>query len=362
MASRPERLHRALRRRLRGPVLNGSGTFDAIAARRAFGDALLERFPFDAFVSKTITLEPRQGNPPPRLWETPAGLINSIGLPNKGLDGFLESDLPQLAELPVPLIVSVMGFSRDELARLVAAVGARDEVAMLELNVSCPNVETGLVMGADPAETAAAVERVRSESQKPLIVKLTPNAADPGGRGPRRRGGGCGRRLAREHAQGHGAPPGDPRAVARRPHRRGVRSGDPRDRPRAGGERLGEGRDPRYRHGRHLDRPSGGRFPRRGRHRHRDRHRELPRPRRRPADRRRARRHLPYRGHTPPQPRRSSEPVWGTREGCFSADCGNFLVRSAHRSNLLNQNPCKQPEKRSRTPNRPQAKVEVKVN
>ena len=165
--------------RLRGPVLNGSGTFDAIAARRAFGDALVERFPFDAFVSKTITLEPRQGNPPPRLWETPAGLINSIGLPNKGLDGFLESDLPQLAELPVPLVVSVMGFGRDELARLVAAAGARDEVAMLELNVSCPNVETGLVMGADPAETAAAVERVRPESDKPLIVKLTPNAADP---------------------------------------------------------------------------------------------------------------------------------------------------------------------------------------
>ena len=165
--------------RLRGPVLNGSGTFDAIAARRAFGDALIERFPFDAFVSKTITLEPRQGNPPPRLWETPAGLINSIGLPNKGLEGFLESDLPQLTELPVPLIVSVMGFTRDELARLVAAVGARDEVAMLELNVSCPNVETGLVMGADPAETAAAVERVRAETDRPLIVKLTPNAVDP---------------------------------------------------------------------------------------------------------------------------------------------------------------------------------------
>jgi dihydroorotate dehydrogenase (NAD+) catalytic subunit len=165
--------------RLRGPVLNGSGTFDAIAARRAFGDALIERFPFDAFVSKTITAEPRQGNPPPRLWETPAGLINSIGLPNKGLTGFLESDLPQLAELPVPLIVSVMGFTRDELAALVAAVGEREEVAMLELNVSCPNVETGLVMGADPDETAAAVERVRSETGRPLIVKLTPNAADP---------------------------------------------------------------------------------------------------------------------------------------------------------------------------------------
>ncbi len=74
---------------LAGPVLNGSGTFDAIAARRAFGDALLERFPFAAFVSKTITPEPRAGNEPGRIWETPAGMINSIGLPNKGLEGFL---------------------------------------------------------------------------------------------------------------------------------------------------------------------------------------------------------------------------------------------------------------------------------
>jgi dihydroorotate dehydrogenase (NAD+) catalytic subunit len=160
--------------------LNGSGTFDAIAARRAFGDALLERFPFDAFVSKTITLEPRQGNPPPRLWETPAGLINSIGLPNKGLEGFLAGDLPQLAELPVPLVVSVMGFSREELATLVQRVGERDEVSLIELNVSCPNVETGLVMGAEPSETAAAVERVRPLTEKPLIVKLTPNANEPG--------------------------------------------------------------------------------------------------------------------------------------------------------------------------------------
>ena len=164
---------------LRGPVLNGSGTFDAIAARRAFGDALLDEFPFDAFVSKTITLAPRQGNPPPRLWESPAGLINSIGLPNKGLAGFLAEDLPRLAELPVPLVVSVMGFSRDELAMLVKTVGARDEVAMIELNVSCPNVETGLIMGADPSETAAAVGRLRPLTEKPLIVKLTPNATEP---------------------------------------------------------------------------------------------------------------------------------------------------------------------------------------
>jgi dihydroorotate dehydrogenase (NAD+) catalytic subunit len=164
---------------LRGPILNGSGTFDAIAARRAFGDELLDRFPFDCFVSKTITLAPRQGNPPPRLFETPAGLINSIGLPNKGLDGFLASDLPQLAELPVPLCVSVMGFSADELATLVSAVADRDEVALIELNFSCPNVETGLIVGADPGETARTVERLRPLTAKPLIVKLTPNATDP---------------------------------------------------------------------------------------------------------------------------------------------------------------------------------------
>ena len=162
------------------PIVNGSGTFDAIAAHRAFGDALLEDFPFAAFVSKTVTLQARQGNPPPRLWELPAGLLNSIGLPNKGLAGYLAEDLPWLARLPVPLIVNVMGFTRDEVAKLVAAFAEREEVAALELNVSCPNVETGLITGADPGETAALVERVRPLTAKPLIVKLTPNATDPG--------------------------------------------------------------------------------------------------------------------------------------------------------------------------------------
>jgi dihydroorotate dehydrogenase (NAD+) catalytic subunit len=164
---------------LRHPVINGSGTFDAIAARRAFGDELLDRFPFSAFVSKTITPEPRAGNPPPRLWETPSGLINSIGLPNRGLDGFLEQDLPHLAELPVPLIVSVMATSRDEFARLVEGVGARDEVAAIELNVSCPNVKSGLIVGESAEEAGALLQRLRPLSGKPLIVKLTPNIADP---------------------------------------------------------------------------------------------------------------------------------------------------------------------------------------
>jgi dihydroorotate dehydrogenase (NAD+) catalytic subunit len=165
--------------RLRHPVINGSGTFDAIAARRAFGDRLLDEFPFSAFISKTITPDPRAGNPPPRLWEAPSGLINSIGLPNKGLDGFLEADLPQLAELPVPLIVSVMATSHDDFARLVDGVGGRDEVAALELNVSCPNVRSGLIVGESPDEAHSLLRRLRPLTQKPLLVKLTPNVADP---------------------------------------------------------------------------------------------------------------------------------------------------------------------------------------
>ena len=160
------------------PIVNGSGTYDAIAARRAFGDALLNDFPFNAFVSKTITLEPRDGNPPPRLFETPAGMINSIGLPNKGLRGYLEHDLPELARLPVPLVTNVMGSTAAEIAALVEAVDARPEIDAIELNVSCPNVKTGLDIGADPVELESVIEQVRPLTGKPLIVKLTPNASD----------------------------------------------------------------------------------------------------------------------------------------------------------------------------------------
>jgi dihydroorotate dehydrogenase (NAD+) catalytic subunit len=164
---------------LADPVINASGTYDAIAARRVFGDRLLEEFPFSAFVSKTITPEPRAGNAPQRIWETPAGMLNSIGLPNKGLEGFLSEDLPQLAQLPVPLIVSVMGTSREEFTRLVEGAAERDEVAAIELNVSCPNVHSGLIVGEQPEETLALLEALRPLTPKPLIVKLTPNVADP---------------------------------------------------------------------------------------------------------------------------------------------------------------------------------------
>ena len=129
-------------------------------------------------MSKTITLEPRTGNPPPRLWETAGGMINSIGLPNKGLAGYLAHDLPLLAALPVPLITNVMGSTADELTELVEAVDDREEISAIELNVSCPNVKTGLDIGADPGSLAAVLEVVRPRTRKPLIVKLTPNTAD----------------------------------------------------------------------------------------------------------------------------------------------------------------------------------------
>jgi dihydroorotate dehydrogenase (NAD+) catalytic subunit len=171
------------------PIVNGSGTFDAIAARRVFGEQLREEFPFAAYVSKTITLAPRAGNPPPRLWEAPAGLVNSIGLPNKGLDAYIAEDLPQLAELgigasagaherAVPLITNVMGASAEEISRLLEGCDARAEIAAIELNVSCPNVQTGLDIGADPRQLEQVLRAVRGRTRKPLIVKLTPNTAD----------------------------------------------------------------------------------------------------------------------------------------------------------------------------------------
>jgi dihydroorotate dehydrogenase (NAD+) catalytic subunit len=163
---------------LRHPVINASGCYDVIAARQVFGEALIEGFPFSAYVSKTVTLEPRAGNPAPRLWETAGGMLNSIGLPNPGIDRYLEEHLPLYATLGVPLLTNVMGASEAEFAQLVERVGERAEIAAIELNVSCPNVKTGLDIGADPAGVGSLVAALRPLTAKPLVVKLTPNTAD----------------------------------------------------------------------------------------------------------------------------------------------------------------------------------------
>ena len=119
-------------------ILNASGCLDALEAPEV-ARAL------DAFVTKTVTPLPRDGNPPPRIAETEHGMLNSIGLANPGLDAFLADQLPRLAELGVPLWVSVGGFSADDYARTCARLDGRGEIAVLELNVSCPNVAEPVV-------------------------------------------------------------------------------------------------------------------------------------------------------------------------------------------------------------------------
>ncbi len=273
------------------PVINGSGTFDAIAAVRVFGERLREDFPFSAYVSKTITLQPRAGNPPPRLWESAAGLINSIGLPNKGLDGYMREDLPQLALLrrrggaareptrAVPLITNVMGASAEELERLVAACEQHAEIAAVELNVSCPNVSTGLDIGADPRQLEEVVRAVRPHTAKPLIVKLTPNTADVALCARAAAEAGRRRRLADQHAPRDRAGPGERRgALARRRHRRAVGAGDPCRGARAGRRGRRGGRDSGGRDGRRAERGARARLARRRCHARRRRDRVLPRP------------------------------------------------------------------------------------
>jgi dihydroorotate dehydrogenase (NAD+) catalytic subunit len=152
------------------PLVNGSGTLDALAAG-TLGLA--------AFVTKTVTLHAREGNPPPRIAETPAGMVNSIGLANPGLDAFCADHLPRLADLGVPLIVSVGGWSPAEYATAVARISAHPGVAAIELNVSCPNVESGCIsIGTDAHETRSLVERCRAETDLPVLAKLSPSVAD----------------------------------------------------------------------------------------------------------------------------------------------------------------------------------------
>jgi dihydroorotate dehydrogenase (NAD+) catalytic subunit len=156
--------------RLPTPLVNGSGTLDALVSGT---------LDFSAFVTKTVTLNPREGNPPPRIAETPSGMVNSIGLANPGLDRFLEHDLPRLAELGVPIIASVGGWSPGEYATAVGRIGAHPAVVAIELNVSCPNVESGCIsIGTDPGETRALVERCRDETDVPVIAKLSPSVTE----------------------------------------------------------------------------------------------------------------------------------------------------------------------------------------
>ena len=160
------------RLKLRNPILTASGTFGY--AREMAG--LVELSKLGGVLPKTITLAPRPGNKPWRTVETSAGLLNSIGLDNDGVDAFIENHLPYLRTLDTAVIVSVAGKSFDEfieLARRIEAAGPG--VAALELNISCPNVSGGVDFGTDPIACHAVVSGVRQACSLPLLAKLTPN-------------------------------------------------------------------------------------------------------------------------------------------------------------------------------------------
>ena len=155
----------AARSALSIPILNASGCLDALTAPGVAAT-------LDAFVTKTVTPLVREGNPPPRIAETEGAMLNSIGLQNPGIDAFLADHLPRLHELELPVWVSVGGFSADDYAHVCSLLDDREEVATVELNLSCPNVE-------EAPETAAEIVAVaRDATSKTLYAKLSPAAWD----------------------------------------------------------------------------------------------------------------------------------------------------------------------------------------
>jgi dihydroorotate dehydrogenase (NAD+) catalytic subunit len=162
------------RLRLPNPVLVASGTFGYGREMAGFVD--LRRL--GGIVPKTITLLPRQGNPPWRTVETAAGLLNSIGLDNDGVDAFLRKQLPFLRDCGAPVIVSIAGASQAEFVQLADRLEGLPGVAALELNISCPNVSHGVDLGTDAEMCRSVVAGVRGVTDLPVLAKLTPNVTD----------------------------------------------------------------------------------------------------------------------------------------------------------------------------------------
>lgn len=162
---------------LANPVLVASGTFGFGMEMARISDVKN----LGAVVMKSLTLKPRSGNPPPRIAETPSGMLNAIGLENPGIDGFLKTILPQAKNLGVPLIANIAGGSVDEYAELARRISAETagHVVAIEMNVSCPNVGAeGLHFGVDARRLTEVVAAVRAGTKLPLIVKLSPNVTD----------------------------------------------------------------------------------------------------------------------------------------------------------------------------------------
>lgn len=161
---------------LENPVIPASGTF---GYGREFAELYDIRM-LGTFSFKGTTVEPRVGNPTPRIAECTAGMINSVGLQNPGLRAVLEDELPWIAEhFGKPVMANISGYAVAEYAQLAEALGARDEVGWLEVNVSCPNVHGGgMAFGTSPQAAAGVCAAVRAVTDKPVIMKLSPNVTD----------------------------------------------------------------------------------------------------------------------------------------------------------------------------------------
>jgi dihydroorotate dehydrogenase (NAD+) catalytic subunit len=162
------------RLRLANPILVASGTFGY--AREMAGLVDLGRL--GGILPKTITQQPRAGNPPPRTIETAGGMLNSIGLDNDGVEAFIQRQLPYLAGLGTAIIVSIAGKRQEEFVELAARLDGLPGVAALELNLSCPNVSGGVDFGTQPERCQAVVAGARKACSLPLLAKLTPNVTD----------------------------------------------------------------------------------------------------------------------------------------------------------------------------------------
>jgi len=160
---------------LKNPVMTASGTFGFGLEFLDYGDIST----LGAVVTKSVTVKPRAGNPPPRIYETPSGMLNSIGLENPGMDYFMENILPRLAGTGATVIVNIAGESIDEYKHLADVIGTPEGVIALEINAGCPNVDKGgMTFGRDSQMLGSLVETVKKATALPLIVKLTPNVAD----------------------------------------------------------------------------------------------------------------------------------------------------------------------------------------
>jgi dihydroorotate dehydrogenase (NAD+) catalytic subunit len=160
---------------LKNPVLTASGTFGYGREYSHIVDPDL----LGGIVVKGLSLKPRAGNPPPRIVETPSGMLNAIGLANVGLEAFLKDKLPWLQALNTAVIVNIYGHGIDEYAAVASGLKGIEGIAAIEVNISCPNVEQGgMAFGTDPAVSARVTERVLKETDKPVIVKLSPNVTD----------------------------------------------------------------------------------------------------------------------------------------------------------------------------------------